>query len=198
MINTVKTTTKAVSTDINELRREAQTIQKNGAPYMMASVIIWSLITIIRLLPISIYAMNLSAFCSSMLLVPLALIFSKMIGADIFRKTNNPINKLGILCTCNQMLYILIVMWAFSQKPECMLMIYAMVFGAHLMPFSWIYESRTYLVMSLVITIGSLVIGSFLGDVVMGVFLAMCQIVTSTLLLLECRKNESKNKAAGL
>lgn len=198
MINTVKTTTKAISTDINELRREAQTIQKNGAPYMMASVIIWSLITIIRLLPISIYAMNLSAFCSSMLLVPLALIFSKMIGADIFRKTNNPINKLGILCTCNQMLYILIVMWAFSQKPECMLMIYAMVFGAHLMPFSWIYESRTYLVMSLVITIGSLVIGSFLGDVVMGVFLAMCQIVTSTLLLLECRKNESKNKAAGL
>ena len=198
MINTVKTTTKAISTDINELRREAQTIQKNGAPYMMASVVIWSLITVIRLLPISIYAMNLSAFCSSMLLVPLALIFSKMIGADIFRKTNNPINKLGILCTCNQMLYILIVMWAFSQKPECMLMIYAMVFGAHLLPFSWIYESRTYLVMSLVITIGSLVIGSFLGDVVMGVFLAMCQIVTSTLLLLECRKNESKNKAAGL
>ena len=198
MINTAKTTTKAVSTDINELRREAQIIQKNGAPYMMASVVIWSLITIIRLLPISIYAMNLSAFCSSMLLVPLALIFSKMIGADIFRKTNNPINKLGILCTCNQMLYILIVMWAFSQKPECMLMIYAMVFGAHLLPFSWIYESRTYLVMSLVITIGSLVIGSFLGDVVMGVFLAMCQVVTSVSLLLECRKNNSKNKAAGL
>ena len=198
MINTVKTTVSATSSDINELRREAQIIQKNGAPYMMASVVIWSLITVIRLLPLSIYAMNLSAFCSSMLLVPLALIFSKMIGADIFRKTNNPINKLGILCTCNQMLYILIVMWAFSQKPECMLMIYAMVFGAHLLPFSWIYESRTYLVMSLVITIGSLVIGSFLGDVVMGVFLAMCQIVTSTLLLLECRKNNSKNKAAGL
>ena len=198
MINTAKTTTATVTTDINELRREAQIIQKNGAPYMMASVIIWSLITVTRLLPISIYAMNLSAFCSSMLLVPLALIFSKIIGADIFKKTNNPINKLGILCTFNQMLYILIAMWAFSQKPECMLMIYAMVFGAHLLPFSWIYESRTYLVMSIVITIGSLAIGSIFGNVVMGVFLASCQIVTSVSLLLECRKNESKNKAAGL
>ena len=96
------------------------------------------------------------------------------------------------------MLYILIAMWAFGQKPECMLMIYAMVFGAHLLPFSWIYESRTYLVMSIVITIGSLAIGSIFGNVVMGVFLASCQIVTSVSLLFECRKNESKNKAAGL
>ena len=86
MINTAKTTTATVTTDINELRREAQIIQKNGAPYMMASVIIWSLITVTRLLPISIYAMNLSAFFSSMLLVPLALIFSKIIGADIFKR----------------------------------------------------------------------------------------------------------------
>jgi len=198
MINTVKTTTSVTSTDINELRREAQIIQKNGAPFMMASVIIWSLATVIRLLPISLYAMNMLTFFSTMLLVPLALIFSKIIGADIFRKTKNPINKLGILCTCNQMLYILIVMWAFNQKPECMLMIFAMVFGAHLLPFSWVYQSRTYLVMSLVITIGSLVIGSIFGDVVMGVFLALCQVVTSVSLLLECRKNESKNKAAGL
>ncbi|MCR5328375.1 MAG: hypothetical protein K6E12_05975 [Saccharofermentans sp.] len=198
MINTVKTTTSVTSADINELRSEAQRIQKRGAPYMMASVIIWALATVIRLLPISLYTMNLLTFCSSMLLVPLALVFSKITGADIFRKTNNPVNKLGILCTCNQMLYILIAMWAFSQKPECMLMIYAMIFGAHLIPFSWIYQSRTYLVMSLVITIGSLVTGSLFGDVVMGVFLTLCQVVTSSALLLECRKNESKNKAAGL
>ena len=123
-----------------------------------------------------------------MLLVPLALLFSKMIGADIFKKTDNPVNKLGILCTCNQLLYLLIVMWAFSMKPEVMMMLFAMVFGAHLLPFSWVYESKTYLVMSIVTTLGSLLTACVFGEVVMGVFMVICQIITSVLLLAECRK----------
>ena len=175
-------------THINELRKEASIIQMKGAPFMMASVIIWLLETIIRLLPIKLQGMNFLAFCCAVLLVPLALLFSKIIGADIFKKTNNPINKLGILCTVNQMLYLLIAMWAYSMNPESMLMIYAMIFGAHLLPFSWVYESKTYLVMSFVATIGSLIAGCIFGDVVMGVFMVICQIVTSVLLLAECRK----------
>ena len=177
---------------INELRHEASVIQKKGAPFMMASVIIWIMITIIRLLPVSLYRMNLLTFCCSVLLIPLALLFSKIIGADIFKKTDNPVNKLGILCTANQMLYILIAMWAFSMNPESMLMIYAMAFGAHLLPFSWIYESRTYLVMSIVATIGSLITACVFGGVVMSAFMIFCQIITSVLLLVECRKFDSK------
>ena len=177
---------------INELRHEASVIQKKGAPFMMASVIIWIMITIIRLLPVSLYRMNLLTFCCSVLLIPLTLLFSKIIGADIFKKTDNPVNKLGILCTANQMLYILIAMWAFSMNPESMLMIYAMIFGAHLLPFSWIYESRTYLVMSIVATIGSLITACVFGGVVMSAFMIFCQVITSVLLLVECRKFDSK------
>ena len=177
---------------LNELRHEASVIQKKGAPFMMASVIIWSIITLIRLLPINVYRMNLLTFCCAILLVPLALLFSKIIGADIFKKTDNPVNKLGILCTANQMLYLLIAMWAFSMNPESMLMIYAMIFGAHLLPFSWVYESKTYLVMSIVATLGSLITACVLGYVVMSVFMIFCQFVTSVLLLAECRKFDSK------
>ena len=137
MINEVKSAVFAApKNNINELRREAQVIQMKGAPYMMASVILWTCATICRILPVSLYMKNLLTFCCPMLLVPLALLFSKMIGADIFKKTDNPVNKLGILCTCNQLLYLLIVMWAFSMKPEVMMMLFAMVFGAHLLPFS--------------------------------------------------------------
>ena len=118
MINSANTTVIKTTTDINELRRENQKIQKNGAPFMLASVILWALIAVVRILPITLYAQNLFTFCCSMLLIPLAFIFSKIIGADIFKKTENPINKLGFLCTMNQMLYLLIVMWAFSQNPE--------------------------------------------------------------------------------
>ena len=189
MINEVKTAVfTAPKTNINELRREAQVIQMKGAPYMMASVILWASATICRIFPVSLYMKNLLTFCCPMLLVPLALLFSKMIGADIFKKTDNPVNKLGILCTCNQLLYLLIVMWAFSMKPEVMMMLFAMVFGAHLLPFSWIYESKTYLVMSIVTTLGSLLTACVFGEVVMGVFMVICQIITSVLLLAECRK----------
>lgn len=177
---------------MNELRHEASVIQKKGAPFMMASVIIWIMITIIRLLPLSLYGMNLLTFCCSVLLIPLAFLSSKIIGADIFKKTDNPVNKLGILCTANQMLYILIAMWAFSMNPESMLMIYAMVFGAHLMPFSWVYESKTYLVMSIVATLGALITACAFGGVVMSAFMIICQVITSVLLLVECRKFDSK------
>lgn len=198
MINSANTTVIKTTTDINELRRETQKIQKNGAPFMLASVILWALIAVVRILPITLYAQNLLTFCCSMLLIPFAFIFSKIIGADIFKKTENPINKLGFLCTMNQMLYLLIVMWAFSQNPEVMVMLFAMVFGGHLLPYSWVYSSKTYLVMSIVLTLGSLILFNVFGAFVMCIFVTVCQIITSTLLLVECGKNEAKSRTAGL
>ncbi len=192
MINSANTTVIKTTTDIHELRRENQKIQKNGAPFMLASVILWLLIAVVRIIPVTLYMQNLFTFCCSMLLIPLSFIFSKIIGADIFKKTDNPINKLGFLCTMNQVLYLLIVMWAFSQNPEVMVMLFAMVFGAHLLPYSWVYSSRTYLVMSIVLTLGSLIVFNVFGAFVMCIFVAVCQIITSTLLLIECRKNEAK------
>jgi len=189
----------ASKTNLNELRREAEITQMKGAPFMMASVILWTMITIIRILPLSLYMMNLLTFCCPVFLVPLTLLFSKIIGADSFKKSDNPVNKLGILCTCNQVLYLLIVMWAFSKNPEVMMMLYGMIFGAHLMPFAWVYESKTYLIMSIIVTLGSLLTACVFGNIVMGVFLVICQIITSVSLLAECRKlNASKTPAVEL
>ena len=172
----------------SELKREAMILQKKGLPFMMASVVIWTAVTIVRSLPVDIMTKNLYTFYCPGLLIPCVIIFSLIIGARPFSKRNNPFNKLGLINTMNQMLYLLIVMWAFNQKPEAMLMLFAMVFGAHLLPFSWLYESKTYLVMSLVTTIGSLLISIFLPEVYVGIFMIVCQIVMSVLLLIECRK----------
>ena len=177
----------------SELKREAMALQKKGLPFMMASVVIWTAVTIVRSLPVDIMTKNLYTFYCPGLLIPCVLIFSLIIGARPFSKRNNPFNKLGLINTMNQMLYLLIVMWAFNQKPEAMLMLFAMVFGAHLLPFSWLYESKTYLVMSLVTTIGSLLISIFLPEVYVGIFMIVCQIVMSVLLLIECRKLDREN-----
>ena len=177
----------------SELKREAMVLQKKGLPFMMASVVIWTAVTIVRSLPVDIMTKNLYTFYCPGLLIPCVIIFSLIIGARPFSKRNNPFNKLGLINTMNQMLYLLIVMWAFNQKPEAMLMLFAMVFGAHLLPFSWLYESKTYLVMSLVTTIGSLLISIFLPEVYVGIFMIVCQIVMSVLLLIECRKLDREN-----
>ena len=76
---------------------------------------------------------------------PLAWGLSKVMKID-FEGKGNPLSKAGILFSVNQMLYILIAMWVLSAVPEKMLMVYAMIFGAHLMPFSWLYRSRSYMV----------------------------------------------------
>ena len=184
---------KSFENNYRELKTEAMILQKKGLPFMMASVVIWTAVTIVRTLPVDIMTKNLYTFYCPGLLIPCVVIFSLMIGARPFSKRKNPFNKLGLLNTMNQMLYLLIVMWAFNQKPEAMLMLFAMVFGAHLLPFSWLYESKTYLVMSLITTIGSMLISIFAPELYVGIFMIVCQIVMSVLLLIECKKLDRAN-----
>ena len=179
---------KSFENNYRELKTEAMILQKKGLPFMMASVVIWSAVTIVRTLPVDIMTKNLYTFYCPGLLIPCVIVFSLMIGARPFAKRSNPFNKLGLINTMNQMLYLLIVMWAFNQKPEAMLMLFAMVFGAHLLPFAWLYESRTYLVISIVTTFGSMIISIFAPELYVGLFMIVCQIVMSVLLMIECRK----------
>ena len=180
--------------DYSAMKTEAMILQKKGAPFMMASVVIWTLVTVTRMLPVDLMTKNLYTFYCPGMLLPCVLIFSKIIGAHVFRNRKNPFNKLGFINTANQMLYLLIVMWAFNQKPDAMLMLFAMVFGAHLLPFSWLYDSKTYLVMSLVTTLGSMLISIFAGEVYVGIFMIVCQVIMSALLLFECRKLDRTQK----
>ena len=96
-------------------------------------------------------------------------------------------SKAGILFSVNQMLYILIAMWVFAAVPEKMLMVYAMIFGAHLMPFSWLYQSRSYLVLSIVIPVLSLVLGLSCPPFVLAAVMVFVEAVFSFLLFRETR-----------
>lgn len=190
----IKAKSGALSTDYRELKTEVMKLQKKGLPFMLTSVVIWTAITIVRTLPVDIMTKNLYTFYCTSFLMPGAVIFSLITGAKIFFKFQNPFNKLGLLNTMNQMLYLLIVMWSFSQKPEAMLMLFAMVFGAHLLPFSWLYESKTYFVTSIVTTLGAMIISIFAPEIYVGIFMIVCQIVMSALLMIECRKLDHAQK----
>ena len=185
------TNLKEAIAGLNVLKKDAQKAMKKGLPFVLASVVIWGLILVVQSLDLDISVKNMCTFVCCVLLMPLAILFSKIVGADIFRKTPNPVSKLALLNTLNQFLYILIVMWAFSRAPEYMVMVYAMVFGAHLLPFSWAYDNKAYLVISIVETVGALVLYFLLGSIAVAAFIVIGEIVLSTLLWLDCKRNLS-------
>ena len=62
-----------------------------------------------------------------------------------------------------------------------------MIFGAHLMPFSWLYQSRAYLVMSIVVPVFSLVIGLVFPPFVLAAVMVFAEALFSFLLYRECK-----------
>ncbi|MFR8625955.1 MAG: DUF7010 family protein [Ruminococcus sp.] len=108
-------------------------------------------------------------------LLPISWTIGKILKVDIFDKSN-PLGNVGFLFTCNQFLYLLIVMWVFNAVPDKMVMVYAMVFGAHLLPYSWLYKSISYRIFAIIIPVLSLVIGCIFS----ALFIAL------TLILVEC------------
>ena len=170
--------------ELNELRKDCAQRQKKGLHFILASVVIWALILVTHLTGLSIETKNLITFCCSAVLFPLAWGISKVLKID-FEGKGNPLTKLGILFSLNQLLYILIVMWVFAAVPGKMLMVYSMVFGAHLMPFSWLYDSKSYLVLSIVVPILSLVLGLYFPPYVLAAVMVFIEAVFSFLLFRE-------------
>lgn len=173
--------------ELNELIKDCACRQKKGLHFILTSILIWAMICAVHLTDMPIDTKNLITFCCSAVLFPLAWMLSKVLKID-FEGKGNPLTKAGILFSINQMLYILIVMWVYAAVPEKMVMVYAMVFGAHLMPFSWLYDSRSYMVFSIVVPILSLIVGLIYPPAVLAALMIVIEAAFSACLFQECKK----------
>ncbi len=173
--------------NLEELRNDIIIKQKKGMPFILTSVVIWLLITIVAALDIGVELKNIFVFCCSTPMLPLSWLIGKKIGVDIFSK-DNELGNLGFLFTMNQILYLLIVMWVFNAVPEKMIMVYAMVFGAHLLPYSWLYQSKAYRVFAMIIPILSLVLGNLFSGWVVAGTIAIVEMVFVIILRNEVKK----------
>ena len=172
--------------ELDELRTDCARRQKKGVHFILASVLVWGLVLAIHLTGLATGLKNLLTFCCSAVLFPAAWGVANLLGID-FAGKGNPLSKLGLLFSLNQLLYILIVMWLYAAGPEKMVMVYAMVFGAHLMPFSWLYRSRSYLVLSIAVPIASLVVGILLPPYALCIMMVVTEAAFSLCLLKECK-----------
>ncbi|MDF2801966.1 MAG: putative rane protein [Anaerocolumna sp.] len=169
---------------LEDLRYDCIVKQKKGLYFILASVIIWSAVLIVHLTALPILTKNLLTFCATAPLLPLAFLISKMLKVD-FQNKANPLTNLGLLFSLNQMLYLLIAMWVYPTVPEKMLMIIAMIFGAHLLPYSWLYKSKSYMVFAVVIPILALVVGSSSQPYVLAILMIVIEVIFSSCLMLE-------------
>ena len=178
---------------LDEMRLDSAIKQKKGLHFILASIIIWIGVMVIHLTTLPILTKNLLTFCFTAPLVPLAFMISKLIKVD-FSNKENPLTNLGILFSVNQMLYLLIAMWIFNAVPEKMVMVLAMIFGAHLLPYGWLYKSKSYMVLSVVIPIVVLITGLNYAPSVVAGLMVVVEIVFSLLLIVEVKKMPSVQK----
>jgi hypothetical protein len=143
-------------------------------------------VTIIHTTNYPILTKNLLTFCATAPLLPISYAFSRVLKIE-FSDKKNPLNQLGLLFSMNQLLYLLIAMWVYPTFPEKMVMVIAMIFGAHLLPYSWLYKSKTYMAMSLLIPVSALIVGNIFEVYVLGLLMIIYGIVFSIALGMEVK-----------
>lgn len=175
---------------LEELRTDIIIRQKKGLHFIIGSVLVWLAVLIVHLTNLPVLTKNLLTFFCTAPLIPIALLVAKYIKVD-FQSKGNPLSTLGLLFSLNQLLYLLIAMWVFPVVPDNFLMVMAMIFGAHLLPFSWLYRSISYLVLSIVISFTALAVGIFFSSTVVAAMMLAFEILFVFLLVMENKRVET-------
>lgn len=172
--------------ELEQLRMNCAVRQKKGIHFIIASVVIWLAVMTVHLMDMPILTKNLITFCCTAPLLPLAWLISRVMKID-FEGKDNPLTKLGILFSLNQMLYLLIAMWIYPTVPEKMVMVIGIIFGAHLLPYGWLYCSKSYYVVAVAAPLIALGIGLFMEPYVVAAVFALIETLFSVALLIENR-----------
>jgi len=172
---------------LEELINDCAVKQKKGLHFILASVAIWFIVLNVHLTSLPILTKNFLTFCSTAPLLPLAFLISRIIKVD-FQNKGNPLTKLGVLFSLNQMLYLLIAMWVYPTVPEKMLMVIAIIFGAHLLPYGWLYDSKSYMVFAVLIPILALIIGTTFEPYVLAIVMLAVELIFCICLIIENKK----------
>ena len=173
--------------NLEELKKDCSKKQKKGIHFIIASIIIWTMVLIVQLTNLPILTKNLLTFCCTAPLLPISFFISKILKIQ-FQDKSNPLNNLGVLFSVNQMIYLLIAMWIYPTIPDKMLMVIAMIFGAHLLPYSWLYESKSYMAFSILIPLLSFIVGLNYSNYILAIMMIIIEIIFSVLLHLENKK----------
>lgn len=140
------------------LRLELSVKAKNGLDFIAAASLVWLAITFIWTLPYPPKQLGSLTFLVGALLLPLAWLFSKVLGTT-WTLPHNPLQPLGLWLNFAQLFYFPLLFFVFGRQPAYFIMAYGIITGAHFFPYAWFYDALPFALMAGVISVGCLLLG---------------------------------------
>lgn len=150
-----------IQDNFENLRISLSVKAKNGIDFIYSASIVWCLIAAIWTLNSSAYNKSVLTFIVGSLLLPLALLASKILKTN-WKDKENPLQPLGLWFNFAQLFYFPFLIFALIKMPEYFIMVYAIITGAHFFPYAWFYKTNLYAAFAGIIAIGSLILGLIL------------------------------------
>ena len=142
----------------DSLRIELSVKLKNGLDFTLSASIIWLAIAFIWTFGIRPYDKSVLTFIVGSLMLPLALLISKIIKTTWTIK-ENPLQPLGLWLNFAQLFYFPFLIFTLIKSPDYFVMVYAIITGAHFFPYAWFYKTNLFAIFAGLISIGALAIG---------------------------------------
>lgn len=144
-------------TQFDLLRRVLSIQAKNGLDFILAAIFVWSMITVVWILDYNPYSKSVLTFIVGSLLMPLAILSSKILQTK-WKIKDNPLQPLGPWLNFAQLFYFPFLIFVLLKSPEYFLMSYVFITGTHFFPYAWFFKEIGFAIMSGVISFGGLLI----------------------------------------
>ncbi|MBM6648378.1 hypothetical protein [Bacillus sp. RIT 809] len=143
--------------NISEAKRDLAQKTKKGFPVIIAGLLFWIVASITGVLlsekqVVWVYLIGMGC------VFPCGLMIAAILKIDMFAK-GNPLGTLAGLIGGINVLNIPFVLLAYFQFPEWLPFVVAMLIGVHFVPYVWIYESKSYGLLS----VGTVLVTSVCG-----------------------------------
>ncbi|HEX8397949.1 MAG TPA: hypothetical protein VF644_11020 [Pyrinomonadaceae bacterium] len=141
----------------DKLRLEISVKAKNGLDFILSAAVTWLVISFIWTLPYSSYNKSVLTLISSSILLPLALLLSKVLKTS-WTIQSNPLQPLGLWLNFAQLFYFPILIFLLLKMPDYFVMGLAIITGAHFLPYAWFYKTNSYAIIAGIISLGAVLI----------------------------------------
>lgn len=147
--------------EMTQLRLELSVRAKNGIDFILAASLVWIAITFVWTLPYPSYNKSIITFMVGGVMMPLAILFSKLLKTEWTIKSN-PLQPLGLWLNFAQLFYFPFLFFVLFKMPDYFVMVYVIITGAHFFPYAWFFKSVAYAIAAGVISIGAMILGLIL------------------------------------
>ena len=147
--------------DLDGLRVDMSIQSKNGMDFILSASVIWVFIGFVWTLDFSAYNKSVLTFMIGAPMMPLAFLFSKVLKTN-WKNKENPLQPFGIWLNVAQILYFPFLVFILMKMPDYFVMGYAIITGAHFLPYAWFYKTKVYIFSAIVLAVGALIAGLYL------------------------------------